>query len=308
VENAAAASTTPSSDQDASTVLQYADGKKTVKTDVELRSGDSNYLRLYHMPLLAGRNLRPSDTIAEFIINQTYARLLGFKTPEEAIGQRVMNGDAPIPIIGVIADFHQSSLHAPIRPLALDGSRKDQFELDVALTPQSAGSNGWHTTLTRIEKAFKSVYPKEDFDYRFFDESIAKYYTAEQQLTKLLRWATCLTIFISCLGLAGLVIFTTNTRTKEIGIRRVLGASVSSIITLLSKEFVNLLLIAFGIAAPITWWSVHKWLESFAYRAPVDWWIFPLAGITMMGIALLTMSIRTIRAATANPADALRSE
>jgi ABC-type antimicrobial peptide transport system permease subunit len=162
--------------------------------------------------------------------------------------------------------------------------------------------------MARIEKIFQETYPGKDFSFEFLDETIAKYYTAEQQLTKLLRWATGLTIFISCLGLAGLVIFTTNTRTKEIGIRKILGASVSSIITLLSKEFVNLLFIAYGIAVPIAWWSVHKWLESFAYRAPVNWWIFPLAGITMMGIALLTMSIRTIRAATANPADALRSE
>jgi ABC-type antimicrobial peptide transport system permease subunit len=131
---------------------------------------------------------------------------------------------------------------------------------------------------------------------------------AEQQLSRLLQWATGLTILISCLGLAGLVIFTTNTKRKEIGIRKVLGAPVIAIVTGLSKEFVILLLIAFVIATPIAWWALHKWLESFAYRLPVSWWAFPLAGGTMMGFALLTMSIRTVRSAMANPVEALRSE
>jgi len=159
-----------------------------------------------------------------------------------------------------------------------------------------------------VEKTYRETYPGRNFDFAFLDDVIAKYYVAEQQLSTLLRWATGLTIFISCLGLAGLVIFTTNARTKEIGIRKVLGAPVATIIALLSKEFVKLLLIAFAIAAPAAWWAIHKWLESFAYRAPVSGWTFALAGLTMMGIALLTMSIRTIRAATANPVEALRTD
>jgi putative ABC transport system permease protein len=308
VERAASGRTSPSTNEEEGGTLRYADGKKTIETNVELRDGDPDYRRIYHLPLLAGRDLRLSDTTAEFLINQTYCRLLGFKTPEEAIGKTLKDGDTPIPIAGVIADFHQTSLHAPIRPLALTCSRGKQFDLHIALQPQPPGTNAWHTTIGQIEKAFKSTYPAEDFTFQFYDETIAKYYTTEQQLSRLLQWATGLTILISCLGLAGLVVFTTNTRTKEIGIRKVLGAPVAAIITLLSKEFVNLLLIAFGIAAPAAWWAAHRWLETFAYRAPVSWWIFPLAGCAMLGIALLTMSIRTIRAATANPVDALRSE
>jgi hypothetical protein len=308
IERAGIGSIAPASEYPNSSEFTYANGKQKLDMQLQLRDGDSNYIGIYHLQLLAGRNLRPSDSIAEFVINQSLRRLLGFKTPADAIGKTLMNGSQPIPIVGVIADFHQADMHTPIKPLALTWSNKDQFIIHIALRPQSPDGNGWKTTMAQVEKAYKDTYPGKDFSFEFLDETIAKYYAAGQQLSKLLRWATALTILISCLGLAGLVIFTTNARTREIGIRKVLGAPVATIIALLSKEFVKLLVIAFAIAAPAAWWAIHKWLESFAYRAPVSWWIFPLAGITMMGIALLTMSVRTIRAATANPVEALRSE
>jgi ABC-type antimicrobial peptide transport system permease subunit len=159
-----------------------------------------------------------------------------------------------------------------------------------------------------VKKAYKQIYPEQDFSYEFFDESIAKFYTAEQNIARLLKWATGLTVFISCLGLAGLVIYTTNLRTKEVGIRKVLGASVVGIVSLLSKDFVKLLGIAFLIATPVAWWALHKWLENFAYRTSISWWVFPLSGGAMIAIALLTMSVRTIRSALANPVNSLRTE
>jgi putative ABC transport system permease protein len=308
IERAGMGSIPPSAELPNSNELSYTNGKQKLDMQLQLRDGDSNYIGIYHLPLLAGRNLRPSDSSTEFIINRSLCSLLGFKDPHEAIGKILMNGSQPVPIVGVIADFHQGTMHTPIKPLVLTWSNRDHFVMHLALRPQTPDGNGWKTTLARVEKAYKDIYPGKDFSFEFLDETIAKYYVAEQRLSKLLRWATGLTIFISCLGLAGLVIFTTNARTREIGIRKVLGAPVATIIALLSKEFVKLLLIAFAIAAPVAWWAIHQWLESFAYRAPVSWWIFPLAGITMMGIALLTMSIRTIRAATANPVKALRSE
>jgi len=308
IERAGIGSIAPASEYPNTSEFTYTNGKQKLDMQLQLREGDSNYIGIYHLPLLAGRNLRPSDSIAEFIINQSLLRLLGFKTPSEALGKTIMNGSQPIPIVGVIADFHQADMHTAIKPLALAWSNKDQFIIHIALRPQTPDGNGWKTTMAQVENAYKETYPGKDFSFEFLDETIAKYYAAEQQLSTLLRWATGLTIFISCLGLAGLVIFTTNARTKEIGIRKVLGAPVATIIALLSKEFVKLLGIAFAIAVPVAWWAIHQWLEGFAYRAPVSWWIFPLAGITMMGIALLTMSVRTIRAATANPVEALRSE
>ncbi len=288
--------------------LSYSDGRKINSNQpVQMRKGDSNYIKIYHLPLLAGRNLHASDSMAEFLINETYSRLLGFSKPEQAIGKTIMDGSKPIPIVGVIPDFHQENLHALIKPLVITWAADEQLGIHIALKPQTPDGKRWKQTLARVETAYKDLYPGKDFDVEFLDEAIAKYYAAEQQLSSLLQWATGLTVFISCLGLAGLVIFTTNTKRKEIGIRKVLGASVTTIVTLLSKEFVNLLLVAFGMATPVAWWSLHKWLEGFAYRAPLSWWIFPLAGAAMIGLALLTMSIRTIRSAKANPVSALRS-
>lgn len=308
IERAGLGNIAPTSEYPNTSEFTYSNGTRKLDMQLQLRDGDSNYIKIYHLPLLAGRNLLPSDSITEFIINQSLLRLLGCKTPAEAIGKTLKNGSQPVPIVGVIADFHQSGMHTPIKPLVLTWSNKDHFTIHLALRPQTPDGAGWKTTMARVEKACKETYPGRDFDFAFLYDIIAKYYTAEQQLSTLLRWATGLTIFISCLGLAGLVIFTTNARTKEIGIRKVLGAPVATIIALLSKEFVKLLLIAFAIAAPVGWWAVHKWLESFVYRTPVSWWTFALAGITMMGIALLTMCIRTIRAATANPVEALRGD
>ena len=309
IERAGAAAVPPSLVFPISNYLSYTDGKKIkVEQQIQFRCGDSNFIGIYHLRLLAGHNLRPSDSTAEFLINQTYCRLLGFRKPEDAIGKTISYSSQAIPIVGVIGDFHQENLHAPIKPLVISWSDKDQSSIHVALQPQTPDGKGWKQTLTKVETAFKDIYPGKDFEPIFIDEAIAKYYAADQQLSRLLQWATGLTILISCMGLAGLVIFTTNSKRKEIGIRKVLGASVTTIVTLLSKEFVNLLLIAFGIATPLAWWGLHKWLESFAYRVPVNWWIFPMAGGTMMGFALLTMSIRTIRSAMANPVKALHSE
>ncbi|MEO6723255.1 MAG: FtsX-like permease family protein, partial [Ferruginibacter sp.] len=166
----------------------------------------------------------------------------------------------------------------------------------------------WHTAITKIEKSFKQIYPDADFDYKFYDERIAKLYESEQKTAALLKWATGLAIFISCLGLLGLVIYTTNTRTKEIGIRKILGASVANIVSILSKDFVRLVLIAFVIAAPIAWWATYKWLQDFSYRTSMSWWVFVVSGLAMLVLALITLSMQTIRAAVANPARSLRAE
>jgi len=151
------------------------------------------------------------------------------------------------------------------------------------------------------------MYPDEDFTFTFFDDTIAKFYESEQHTASLLQWATGLAIFISCLGLLGLVIYTANTRTKEIGIRKILGASVTNIVSILSKDFVLLVVIAFAIAAPIAWWATYKWLQDFAYKTTMSWWVFIISGIAMLLIALLTLSIQTIKTAIANPAKSLRT-
>lgn len=284
--------------------LVYRDGKKEIPLDLEIKYGDSDYIKLYHLHLLAGRAPKPTDSAREFVINETTRKLLGFKTPAEALG-KVLGNDPGYPICGVMADFHQASTRTPIQALALGSSKVFEFDFLIGLRPQIPGNPTWATTLAAVGNEFKHLYPETAYSYEFFDETIAKFYTEEQNISHLLTWAAGLTIFISCLGLAGLVIFTTNSRIKEIGIRKVLGASVTAIATLLSKDFVKLLAISFVIVTPIAWWAMNKWLDNYAYRAPLSWWIFPLAGVGMMAIALLTMSIRTIRTAMANPITAL---
>lgn len=297
----------PASGDINSSVFTYNDGKKEISTDVQIKDADSAYMSLYGLRLLAGRNILPGpDSPAQMVINRTYANTLGFTNPGQAIGKYP---DRDHIIVGVMEDFHQASLHKAIKPLALMGSNDNIFKwFHLSLPNTPAGRTSWKTTIAAAEKAYKEVFPGEDFQYHFFDESIAKFYIAEQHMSSLLRWATGLTIFISCLGLLGLVIYATHLRTKEIGVRKVLGASVTQIVSLLSKDFVKLVCIAYIIAVPIAWYGAHRWMENFAYRTTISWWIYALSGLTMLVIALLTLSIQTIRAASANPVSSLRSE
>jgi ABC-type antimicrobial peptide transport system permease subunit len=199
-------------------------------------------------------------------------------------------------------------LHEPIKPLLLTTRTKQQRCINIALQPQNAEGTVLKSAISKIEKAWKEVYPEDDFEYSFVDDTIKKYYTAEQNISKLLMWATGLAIFISCMGLLGLVTYITNQRTKEIGVRKVIGASITQIISLLSKDFLKLVLIAFLIAVPIAWWGTYKWLQNFAYKTDISIWIFILGGLIMFTMALIILCVRTFRAASANPVKSLRTE
>jgi hypothetical protein len=291
-----------------STMEFIKDGKK-IETSAEVIMADSAYINLYKMRLLAGRNLQQSDTAKEYLVNETYTKLLGYDKPSEIIGKSFSRGDGgPFPIVGVLADIHTKSMHSAIQPLVLKCQAKGHTTFHVALAPKGHDTEAWQSTIASIGKAWKEIYPEGDFDYKFFDESIAEFYKKDQQTAGLLNWITGLAVFISCLGLLGLVIYTTTQRTKEIGVRKVLGASVSQIVSLLSKDFVQLVLTAFVIAAPVAWWAMNKWLQDFAYRTTISWWVFGLSGLAMIIIALLTLSIQTIRSAMANPVKSLRTE
>jgi putative ABC transport system permease protein len=281
-------------------------GQKDATGNVQIRWGDTDYIKIYGIQLLAGRNVEASDTMKEFIINETYAKTLGFQKPEDALNKYLQFNGKNMPIVGVMKDFHDQSFHASIGPLVFAGSNGSTFH--IRLKPNNTTGQVWQNAIKKLEKVYKKMYPEEDFTYSFFDEKIAKMYESEQHTASLLQWATGLAIFISCLGLSGLVIYTTNTRTKEIGVRKVLGASVANIVSILSKDFVKLVIIAFVIAAPIAWWLMYKWLQDFAYRTTMDWWIFLLSGVFMVIIALITLSVQTIKAAIANPVKSLRTE
>jgi ABC-type antimicrobial peptide transport system permease subunit len=297
----------PSINSTWSSTMKYMDGKKKIETDVQVKTADSNYIKLYRLKLLAGVNIADCDTTSALLINNTYLHILGFTSPQQAVGKTI-DWDKSKRIAGVVADFHQKSLREIIKPLVIANGSKQSRKFNIELKPQNAEGTVWKTGIAKIEKAFKEIYPEDDFEYHFLDDTIAKYYTAEKSVSGLLMWATGLAIFISCLGLLGLVIYITNQRTKEIGIRKVVGASVAQIVTLLSKDFLQLIALAFVISVPLAWWGASKWLENFAYKTTLTWWIFALGGIVMMALAFVVMLVRTLKAATANPVNALRSE
>jgi len=291
-----------------STMKMIGKNGKEIESSVEVKQADTNYFDLYKMKLVAGRNLQQSDTTKEYVINETYSRILGYKDPAAIIGQILDQGDRKLPIVGVLADIHTKSLHSPIQPLAFSSEAKEHYIFHIALAPKGENTDNWKKTIAGIGNAWKEIYPEEQFNHEFLDESIAKFYKKEQDTANLLNWSTGLAVFISSLGLLGLVIYTTTQRTKEIGVRKVLGASVSQIVSLLSKDFISLVLLAFVIAAPLAWWAMNKWLQDFAYRTTFSWWIFAISGALMLMVALLTLSIQTIRSAVANPVRSLRTE
>jgi putative ABC transport system permease protein len=295
----------PASTSTSSTTMKVDNGKKVVETMVEIRYADTNYFDLYGMKLVAGRNLMPSDTAKEYVINETYAKSLGFNRPEEALGHFIQRSFRA-PIVGILADFHTKSTHVAIKPLAYAAASDYCYTFHLALRADDPSS--WKRALDKTEKAYKEIYPDQDFDAKFFDETIAAFYRTEQNTARLLNWSAGLAILISCLGLLGLAIYTTNTRTKEIGVRKVLGASVVGIVSLLSKDFLSLVLVAFGVAAPVGWWAMERWLEDFAYRTALSWWVFALAACLAIATALLTVSVQAFKAASANPVDSLRNE
>ena len=298
----------PSSNSTWSSTLKYADGKKEVETNVQLKYGDSNYIRLYGLKIVAGNEMTQSDTVNAFVINETYAHILGFHQPENTIGKYIEWNRKQIPIVGVVADFHEMSMHESIKPLAIGSMAKYSRTISIALQSEDHTGNKWNNTINQIEKIWKVIYPKDDFEYTFFDEQIAKYYIQEQHISDLLKWATGLAVFISSLGLLGLVIYSTNIRTKEIGVRKVLGASVTQIVSLISKEFILLISIAFLIATPVAYTVMHKWLQNFAYPTSISWWIFILGLGIMVIVASITLAYQTIRAAKSNPVKSLKVE
>ena len=269
---------------------------------VDLQAGDERFIPFYHMRLLAGHNLSPGDSLREFIINETYSKALGFLKPADAVGHFLTWQGKTHPVVGVVADFHTSSLHTPIPALAI--ARVVNLDQSVGLRI----TLGDRQILTQLEALWKGVLPNHHFRYSFLDDSIARLYNEDRQLSRLVRISTAVTIFISCIGLLGLILFIVERKKKEITIRKVLGAGIADIVLLLNREFVVLVGIALGIASPIAFWGMHRWLQNFAYRTTISWWIFALAGMIILAISVLTISLRVIRAALINPAENLRSE
>jgi len=277
----------------------------------EYQSIDEHFLELYQIPLLAGRNFLPSDTMESIILNKTLSARAGFLQPEEAIGEVMMINNRAHNVVGVSEDFHTSSLKDEIGYLAFTMMPGSYHTANIKLNtaPGNLHSMGkLQEAIEQIDKVWSTAYPENVFEYQFLDESIAAYYREETRLSQLFKVLAGITIFIGCLGLYGLVAFMAVRRTKEVGIRKVLGASVPHILVLFSKEFVSLVLLAFCIAGPVAYYLMQHWLESFAYRVDIGMGVFLLAIVASMLIAVLTAGYQSVKAAVANPVESLRSE
>lgn len=266
---------------------------------------DANYdfIKTMKIQLNEGRDFSPAfgEDSSNYLVNETAVKIMKMKNP---IGQTFSHQGKKGKIIGVMKDFHMFSLHDPIAPVFIEF--QSQFDAGIAIVRTKAGKT--KATLSTLEAVSKKINPTYPFDFIFADDLFNQQYKSEMLVGTLANIFASLAIFISCLGLFGLAMFMAEQRTKEISIRKVVGASIASIVTLLSKEFVQLVMVAFIIAAPISWWAMHKWLNDFAYRVDINWWIFILAGFIALLIALITISFNAIKAAVANPVKSLRTE
>jgi hypothetical protein len=286
------------------TYFRYKADNRDEQHVAHLKFADVNYFQTYGLQLLAGRGYTESDTIKEFVVNETLVKQLGLAGPEEAIGKHLSFwGQAEKPIVGVVRDFHLFSLHDKIAPCILATNGRVYREADIKIDAQNI-----REALRHIEKVWTAIYPEDVFAHKFLDETIAEFYESEARMAQLLRIFTGIAILIGCLGLFGLISFMAAQRTKEIGVRKVLGATVGDILGLFSKEFAALIVIAFLIAAPIAYFALNNWLENFAYRINVGVGVFLVTFAVTFIIAGVTVGYRAAKAAWANPVEALRYE
>ncbi|HKI89033.1 MAG TPA: FtsX-like permease family protein, partial [Draconibacterium sp.] len=266
---------------------------------------DEDFLPTYKIELVAGKNFDKSNNSNKgYIINEIAAKKIGWDSPEDAIGNQINYSGKTERIIGVTKDFNYESLHVPLAPVIMMYQPSSFNSLSIRITPFEKTK-----TLAYIENIWQHYNVQDNiFSYEFLDDRFNRLYTAEESMKQLLNYFMIIALSIAILGLIGLSMFIIQRRVKEIGIRKVNGAKILEVMTLLNKDFVRWVTIAFGFAAPVAYFVMHKWLENFAYKTTLSWWIFALAGLLALGIALLTVSWQSWRAATRNPVEALRYE
>jgi putative ABC transport system permease protein len=269
---------------------------------------DDRYLNAYQVGLAGGRTFTQAETVVEWndndkvLMNEKAIAELGFKSVEEALNTKVQWDERKLQIVGVVKNYHHTGLQRAIDPIIFYPQSNSTY-VTVRLSSDKIQEH-----VAKLEKLFKSYFVNNPFEYFFADDNFNKQYVTEQQYSRLFTTASVWAIIIACLGLFGLATYTVESRTKEIGVRKVLGASVLTIAQLLSKDFLRLVLIAFLIATPVVWFVMHRWLQDFAYRIDLSWWVFVLAGAAALGIAIITISFQAMKAAVANPVKSLRTE
>jgi putative ABC transport system permease protein len=297
----------PSDNGYSSNVLIYKTGKEEIKTNVFRKYGDEKYIPLYDIKIIAGRNLLPADSMREIVVNEAYLRELNL-TPNEALGKEIWEGERVYPIVGVVKDFHISSLRAGYLPVSMANDIHSLYSFSIKLPTKGKDAKNFQESIAKIEMVWKKVYPDAKFEYKFVDDITRNFYEAEQKMSKLASTAMTIAIIICCLGLFGLASYTSIQRTKEIGIRKVLGATVNNIVLLLSTDFLKLVIIAFIVAAPLAYFGAEKFLTGYAFHTNIGWPLFALAGAASVALAFVTVSYQAIKAALTNPVESLRSE
>lgn len=286
-------------------IIKYNHAVKQTDFQVITKFADNDYVSAYKLPLIAGRNLLPSDTTREFLVNEALMKNLGIKNPEDILNKPMTTWHDQIKgtVVGVLKDFNDRSFRNDLAPLLITTDIAMYNQAAVKLTTTNLPS-----TLESVKNIFDKTFPDFVYEYKFLDEKIGSFYNQETQLAALYKIFAAIAIFLSCLGLYGLASFMAVQRVKEVGIRKVLGASAGNIVYLFSKEFIVLIAIAFAIAAPIAWYYMHQWLQDYVYRISISWWLFAAGGLAAIIIAVATISFQAIKAALANPVKSLRSE
>jgi putative ABC transport system permease protein len=288
--------------------VYLAGGNMATATDVQNIITDENFAKANGIKVIAGRDFMFNDS-NRVLINETLFKRLGL-SPEKAPGTRLYTQYAPNPVsyvevAGVMKDFNYNSLHGDVKAFMLVYDKNNGDLPDMVV---SASSGNYKDLLGKVQAVWHKDFPALPFEYKFLDEEVQKQYETETTLSQIINSFTLMAILISCLGLFGLAAFSAEQRNKEIGIRKVLGASVPNLAALLSKDFLKLVAVSFLIATPISVWAMGKWLEAFAYKVSLSWWMFALAGLLAMFIALITVSSQAIKAALMNPVRSLKAE
>jgi ABC-type antimicrobial peptide transport system permease subunit len=268
---------------------------------------DPSYLDVYQIKLLAGRNLTIQDTSGNILINGTLARTLQLGSPEQAIGMELKMGGR-VTVVGVIDDFFSNSLKESVDNMALAINPKRYRNVSIKLNLQGKDQGSVMDAVRRIEKIWTSTYPESIFDYQFFDENIKAFYKQEQKYAQLFQLFSIVFLLIGCLGLYGLITFMVNRKTKEVAIRKVLGATLANVLMMFSKEYVLLIIISFGLAAPVAYYAVDSWLSNFAHHIELNGWLFVVPGVLVLLIALIVVGVKSAKAANANPVESLQVE
>jgi ABC-type antimicrobial peptide transport system permease subunit len=283
--------------------FEFDNGKEVIDKSTLVKYIDENFIETYGIKLEAGKNLIKADSATMFLVNESFVTAMGLKDNLQAVGQYVKFWGIEAPIAGVLKNFNTTSLHTPIKACVFLVGADSYFKGAVKVT-----GNNMEQEIASIEKSWLAVYPDNIFEFHFLDETIARFYAEEKKLSQLVKIFVSLAIVIGAMGLFGLISFVAKRRTKEVGVRKVLGATVTNVVMLLSRHFMMLTLIAFLIAAPISYYVMDSWLENFSYRIDLDIGTFLTGAVISLAIVGLTVSYRTIKAALANPVEALKYE